>query len=79
MHFVTAEMDAGPIIAQAAVPVLAGDDPDRLAARILKAEHRLYPAALKWVASGAVTFESPWHMESDTVNQDRVLISPQDA
>lgn len=79
VHFVTAEMDAGPIIAQAAVPVLAGDDPDRLAARILKAEHRLYPAALKWVASGAVTFESPWHMESDTVNQDRVLISPQDA
>jgi len=79
VHFVTAEMDAGPIIAQAAVPVLAGDDPDRLAARILKAEHRLYPAALKWVASGAVRFESPWHMESDTVNQDRVLISPQDA
>jgi len=79
VHFVTAEMDAGPIIAQAAVPVLAGDDPDRLAARILRAEHRLYPAALKWVASGAVRFESPWHMESDTVNQDRVLISPQDA
>ncbi len=79
VHFVTPEMDAGPIIAQAAVPVLGGDDPDRLAARILKAEHRLYPAALKWVASGAVTFESPRIIDSETVNQDRVLISPQDA
>ncbi len=54
VHFVRTEMDAGPIIAQAAVPVLPGDTPDTLAARILEAEHRLYPHALRLVASGAV-------------------------
>jgi phosphoribosylglycinamide formyltransferase-1 len=47
VHLVTAEMDAGPIVAQAAVPVLNGDDEAALAARVLKAEHRLYAHALK--------------------------------
>ena len=53
VHFVRTEMDSGPIIAQAAVPVLAGDTADTLAARVLEAEHRLYPHALALVASGA--------------------------
>lgn len=52
VHFVSSEMDAGPIVAQAAVPVLAGDTPEALAARVLTAEHRLYPAALAVVAQG---------------------------
>lgn len=52
VHYVRAEMDAGPIIAQAAVPVLPGDDEDRLAARVLAAEHRLYPLAVRLVAEG---------------------------
>ncbi|MBB5519596.1 phosphoribosylglycinamide formyltransferase [Amphiplicatus metriothermophilus] len=52
VHFVTAEMDAGPILGQAAVPVLPGDDAARLAARILEQEHRLYPACLRLVAEG---------------------------
>jgi phosphoribosylglycinamide formyltransferase-1 len=52
VHFVTPEMDAGPIIAQATVPVRDGDTPDTLAARVLAEEHRLYPAALKLVAEG---------------------------
>lgn len=52
VHFVSAEMDAGPIIGQAAVPVLPGDDGDRLAARILEEEHKLYPACIALVASG---------------------------
>ena len=52
VHFVTPELDAGPIIAQAAVPVLPGEDAEALAARVLTAEHRLYPAALALVASG---------------------------
>jgi phosphoribosylglycinamide formyltransferase-1 len=52
VHFVTFEMDSGPIIAQAAVPVLAGDDEDRLSARVLAAEHQLYPLALQLVAEG---------------------------
>jgi phosphoribosylglycinamide formyltransferase-1 len=57
VHFVTAELDAGPVIAQAAVPVLPGDDEERLAARVLVAEHALYPAALRLVAEGAVRME----------------------
>ncbi len=52
VHYVTPGMDEGPIIAQAAVPVLPGDTAERLAARVLEAEHRLYPAALARVARG---------------------------
>ncbi len=52
VHFVRAEMDAGPIIAQASVPVHPDDDEYTLAARVLTAEHRCYPLALKMVASG---------------------------
>ena len=52
VHFVRTEMDAGPIIAQAAVPVLPDDSADDLAARVLEAEHKLYPLALEMVASG---------------------------
>ncbi|PWW03350.1 formyltetrahydrofolate-dependent phosphoribosylglycinamide formyltransferase [Hoeflea marina] len=54
VHFVTEGMDEGPIIAQAAVPVLTGDTPESLSARVLEAEHRLYPEALAMVARGAV-------------------------
>jgi phosphoribosylglycinamide formyltransferase 1 len=50
VHFVTAELDAGPIIAQARVPILPGDDAEALAARVLKEEHRIYPEALNAVA-----------------------------
>jgi phosphoribosylglycinamide formyltransferase-1 len=50
VHFVSAEMDSGPVIVQAEVPVLAGDSPDTLAARVLEAEHRIYPEALRKVA-----------------------------
>lgn len=57
VHFVRTEMDSGPIIAQAAVPVLSHDSPDELAARILDAEHKLYPYALELVASGKVKVE----------------------
>ncbi|MFN8830544.1 MAG: phosphoribosylglycinamide formyltransferase [Labrys sp. (in: a-proteobacteria)] len=52
VHFVTAGMDEGPIIAQARVPVLPGDTAETLAARVLVEEHRLYPQALALVASG---------------------------
>ncbi|RBP15826.1 phosphoribosylglycinamide formyltransferase-1 [Roseiarcus fermentans] len=50
VHFVTADLDAGPIVAQARVPVLPGDDAARLAARVLAEEHRIYPQALAAVA-----------------------------
>lgn len=52
VHFVTPGMDEGPTIAQASVPILPGDTPDTLAARVLVEEHRLYPAALATVARG---------------------------
>jgi phosphoribosylglycinamide formyltransferase 1 len=52
VHFVRAEVDSGPIVAQARVPVLPGDTPESLAERVLAVEHRLYPAALALVASG---------------------------
>ena len=54
VHFVIPETDAGPIIAQAAVPVREGDTADTLAARVLAVEHRIYPLALKLVAQGRV-------------------------
>ena len=54
VHFVVPELDSGPIIAQASVPVLPGDDAGTLAARILVEEHRLYPEALKLLAEGKV-------------------------
>ena len=52
VHYVTAELDAGPIIAQARVPILGDDDVDSLAARVLVEEHRIYPLALDAVARG---------------------------
>lgn len=48
VHFVTPQLDHGPIVIQAAVPVLPDDDEDRLAARVLTQEHRIYPQAVRW-------------------------------
>jgi phosphoribosylglycinamide formyltransferase 1 len=52
VHFVTVELDHGPIIIQAAVPVLPGDDADLLAARVLEQEHVIYPMAIRWFLDG---------------------------
>ena len=57
VHFVTAEMDAGPIIAQAAVPILPDDSEETLSRRVLEAEHELYPLALRLVADGRATMQ----------------------
>lgn len=57
VHYVRAAVDDGPIVGQAAVPVLPDDDPERLAARVLQAEHRLYPLCLRLVAQGRVRVE----------------------
>jgi phosphoribosylglycinamide formyltransferase-1 len=58
VHFVTEEADDGPIIAQAAVPVLTNDTEETLSARILKAEHQIYPLALALVAAGKARMEN---------------------
>jgi phosphoribosylglycinamide formyltransferase-1 len=52
VHFVTASLDHGPIVVQAAVPVAADDDEATLAARVLREEHRIYPQAIRWFAEG---------------------------
>jgi len=57
VHFVTPDLDHGPIVAQAAVPVLPGDDEDRLAARVLEQEHRIYPEAIRWYLDGSLRFD----------------------
>ncbi len=58
VHFVVPELDAGPIIAQAVVPVEHDDTPETLAARVLQAEHKLYPAALRQLAEGKVKLKN---------------------
>lgn len=52
IHFVTDELDGGPVIIQKKLPILPGDDVTRLAARVQEEEHRLYPRAIRWVAEG---------------------------
>ena len=54
---VTPQLDDGPILAQAAVPVMAGDTEERLAARVLAAEHRIYPQVVRWLVEERVRFE----------------------
>jgi len=65
VHFVTPTLDHGPIVAQSAVPVRAGDDPAALAARILKTEHVIYPRAVRWFVEGRLALEG-----------DRVTLTP---
>lgn len=57
VHFVTPELDQGPIVAQAAVPVLHGDTAADLAARVLRQEHKIYPRALRWLVEGKLVVE----------------------
>lgn len=57
VHYVVPEVDSGPIIAQAVVPVLPGDDAGTLAQRILKQEHRIYPQVIRWIAEGRVSVD----------------------
>jgi phosphoribosylglycinamide formyltransferase-1 len=56
VHVVTPELDSGPIVIQAAVPVLPGDTEERLAARVLQAEHRIYPQAVRWFLEDRIEF-----------------------
>lgn len=68
VHIVTPELDAGPIIRQAAVPVADGDTPDSLAARILVEEHRIYPEAIQAVLDGGWRIEGRRFAESSTAS-----------
>lgn len=76
VHFVTPELDAGPIVAQAAVPVLEGDTAATLETRILAVEHRLYPHALRLVAAGTARLDGTRVVVDGPVNQATPLLSP---
>jgi phosphoribosylglycinamide formyltransferase 1 len=77
VHFVTEMADSGPIVAQAAVPVLDSDTPETLEARILLAEHKLYPHALALVASGRATIGDGRVITRASAVAEGTLFSPQ--
>jgi len=76
VHFVVPELDSGPIVAQAAVPVLPNDTEETLAARVLTQEHVIYPRALASVASGRARLEDGQVIYSETWRGSRPLIVP---
>lgn len=79
VHVVTPSLDSGPIVVQAAVPVLAGDDEAALAARVLEAEHRIYPQAIRWFVEDRIEFSAGGvvHVRGAGVSGDCV-IAPRD-
>jgi phosphoribosylglycinamide formyltransferase-1 len=78
VHYVRPEMDEGPIIGQAAVPVLAGDTKETLAARVLEAEHKLYPACLRLVAENRARVTAGLvRLDKDSAPDDgHILLNP---
>ncbi len=76
VHFVVPTMDEGPILAQAAVPVLDRDTPDSLGRRVLAQEHRIYPAALAKVAGGGLIVQGNRVYERHNVPEPSPLIVP---
>ena len=76
VHFARTELDAGPIIAQAVVPVRSDDTPDSLADRVLEAEHRIYPMALRLIAEGRVRVTNETVRISGGAAPDTTLVSP---
>lgn len=76
VHFVRPEMDDGPIVVQAAVPVWPDDTPERLAARILKVEHKIYPLAVRLVAEGRVRVAGNHVVIKGVDFEDTALVNP---
>ena len=76
MHFVTEGVDEGPIILQAAVPILDQDTPETLAARILEQEHQLYPRAVQLFAEGRIQIEGRRVLIDGGKRSDVALFSP---
>ena len=76
VHFVRPELDDGPIILQAVVPVLPGDDAVSLSARILEQEHVIYPQAVRWIAEGRVRVSGDNVLINGAVGNEQVLINP---
>lgn len=79
VHFVTSDLDHGPIVVQAAVPVLPDDDEQRLAARVLEQEHRVYPQAIRWFLDGRLAIENGRVRIAGDCRYPAALISPEPA
>ncbi len=79
VHFVTPDLDHGPIVVQAAVPVLPDDDEQRLAARVLEQEHRIYPQAIRWFLDGRLAIENGRVRIAGDCRYPAALISPEQA
>jgi phosphoribosylglycinamide formyltransferase-1 len=77
VHFVTPTLDHGPVIIQAAIPVLDDDTEESLAARILVQEHKVYPQAVRWFAEDKLTLENGRVRLSADLSDSAVLISPE--
>lgn len=77
VHFVTPTLDHGPVIIQAAVPVLDGDDEDALSARILQQEHRIYPQAVRWFAEDKLRLEDGRVRLAVDAAKSAVLVAPE--
>lgn len=76
-HLVTPDLDSGPIIAQAAVPVLADDTEETLSARILRQEHRLYPLVVRWFAEGRIVVDGEKVAVNGVPRAATLLFSPE--
>jgi phosphoribosylglycinamide formyltransferase-1 len=76
VHFVRPELDTGPIIVQAAVPVASGDTPESLAARVLVAEHRAYPLALRLLATGRIKVEGEKAVLDGHIASGAIFMNP---
>ena len=76
VHFVRAEMDDGPIIVQAVAPVIQGDTPETLAARVLELEHRCYPLAVQLIAEGRVWIRSERVEIANAMITNAIMINP---
>lgn len=77
VHFVTPDLDHGPIVIQAAVPVLCNDTPQSLSERVLKEEHFIYPRAIRWLCNGQASLNSEGKVVFNRTEQtDAALIAP---
>lgn len=78
IHFVSAELDGGPVIAQARVPVVNGDDAETLAARVLQIEHKLYPLVVRWLVEGRIELKTMDGIETIFLDSEELATGGRD-
>jgi phosphoribosylglycinamide formyltransferase-1 len=78
VHFVTNDLDGGPVIVQAPVPVRADDTADTLAARVLQEEHRIFPLAIRWCAEGRLSIRNGQVLLDGEIRPEQGLVTAHD-